>query len=45
MLQQILLNLTGAGQFDAITDFDAVPSLDDVGGISPSGTYDFASTF
>ena len=38
------LNLTGAGQFDAIADFDAEGSLADVGGISPSGTYDFAST-
>ena len=38
------LNLTGAGQFDAIADFDAEGSLDDIGGISPSGTYDFAST-
>jgi len=38
------LNLTGAGQFDNIADFDAEGSLDDVGGISPSGTYDFAST-
>ena len=38
------LNLTGAGQFDAIADFDAEASLDDIGGISPSGTYDFAST-
>jgi len=35
------LNLTGVGQFDSIVDFDAVTSLDDVGGISPSGTYEF----
>lgn len=35
------LNLTGVGQFDSIVDFDAVGSLDDVGGISPSGTYEF----
>jgi len=43
------LNLTGAGQFDDIGvsiagTFDDVDSLDDIGGISPSGTYDFAST-
>ena len=35
------LNLTGVGQFDSITDLDAVASLDDVGGISPLGTYEF----
>ncbi len=35
------LNLTGVGQFDSITDFDAVSSLDDVGGIAPLGTYEF----
>ncbi len=35
------LNLTGVGQFDSISDFDAVLSLDDVGGISPLGTYEF----
>ena len=35
------LNLTGVGQFDSITDFDAVLSLDDVGGIAPLGTYEF----
>jgi len=45
------LNLTGAGQFDDIgvsigTSFDdpVISSIDDIGGISPSGTYDFAST-
>ena len=43
------LNLTGAGQFDDIGvsiagTFDDVASLDDIGWISPSGTYDFAST-
>nr|BAR22036.1 phage tail protein [uncultured Mediterranean phage uvMED]BAR22061.1 phage tail protein [uncultured Mediterranean phage uvMED]BAR39049.1 phage tail protein [uncultured Mediterranean phage uvMED] len=38
------LNLTGAGQFDSIADFDAEGSLDDIGGISPSGSYDFANT-
>ena len=35
------LNLTGVGQFDSIADFDAESSLDDVGGISPLGTYEF----
>lgn len=43
------LNLTGAGQFDDIGasitgTFDDVGSLDDIGGISPSGSYDFANT-
>ncbi len=38
------LNLAGGGNFDDITDFDAVLSLDDFGGILPLGTYDFAST-
>ena len=35
------LTLTGVGQFDSIADFDAVPSLDDIGGVSSSGTYEF----
>ena len=35
------LNLAGVGLFDAITDFDAVTSLDDIGGIAPLGTYEF----
>ena len=35
------LNLTGVGLFDNILDFDAEGSIDDVGGISPSGTYEF----
>lgn len=35
------LNLVGGGNFDDITDFDAVASLDDFGGIVPEGTYDF----
>jgi len=38
------LNLTGVGQFDSITDFDLVSSLDDVGGIAPLGTYEFGGT-
>jgi len=35
------INLAGSGLFDTITDFDAVGSLDDFGGIASSGTYDF----
>ncbi|MAK52182.1 phage tail protein [Marinobacter sp.] len=35
------LNLSGTGQFDSITDFDLVGSVDDFGGISSSGTYEF----
>jgi len=38
------LNLVGGGTFDAITDFDAVTSLDDFGGIVSEGTYDFGGT-
>ena len=38
------LNLAGGGVFDNITDFDAVGSLDDFGGIVPEGTYDFGGT-
>jgi hypothetical protein len=38
------LNLTGTGQFDSITDFDAENSIDDVGGIAPLGTYEFGGT-
>ena len=38
------LNLVGGGTFDSITDFDAVGSLDDFGGIVPEGTYDFGGT-
>ena len=38
------LNLVGGGNFDDITDFDAVGSLDDFGGILPLGTYDFGGT-
>ena len=38
------LNLVGGGSFDSITDFDAVGSLDDFGGIVPEGTYDFGGT-
>jgi len=35
------LNLTGVGLFDAVTDFDLVGSVDDLGGIAPLGTYEF----
>ncbi len=38
------LNLTGAGNFDSITDLDNVASLDDFGGINSEGTYDFGGT-
>ena len=38
------LNLTGVGLFDDVTDFDVVGSLDDIGGISSSGTYEFGGT-
>jgi len=38
------INLSGTGQFDDITDFDAEASLDDLGGVSPTGTYDFGGT-
>ena len=35
------LNLAGTGLFDAITDFDTEASIDDSGGISPTGSYEF----
>jgi len=38
------LNLIGTGQFDSITDFDAVGSLDDIGGIAPLGNYEFGGS-
>jgi len=38
------INLTGGGNFDSITDFDAVGSLDDFGGVVSEGTYDFGGT-
>ena len=38
------LNLSGTGQFDSITDFDLVGSIDDFGGISPTGTYEFGGS-
>jgi len=38
------INLSGTGQFDNITDFDSEASLDDLGGVSSSGTYDFGGS-
>jgi hypothetical protein len=35
------LNLSGTGLFDAITNFDTEASIDDSGGISPTGSYEF----
>ena len=35
------LNLAGTGLFDAITNFDIEASIDDSGGISPTGSYEF----
>ena len=35
------LNLAGVGLIDAVTDFDLVSSIDDLGGIAPLGTYEF----
>ena len=38
------ISLAGTGLFDSITNFDNVSSLDDLGGVSPSGTYLFNET-
>ena len=38
------INLSGTGVFDDITDFDAEASLDDLGGVSSTGNYDFGGT-
>ena len=38
------INLSGTGQIDDVTDFDAEASLDDLGGVSSSGTYDFGGS-
>ena len=38
------LNLAGTGLFDAITDFDTEASIDDSGGISPTGSYEFGGS-
>ena len=35
------ISLAGVGNFDDITDFDAESSLDDIGGVSATGTYLF----
>ena len=38
------ISLAGTGQFDDATDFDVVNSVDDIGGVSTSGTYNFNET-
>jgi len=38
------INLSGTGEFDDISDFDAESSLDDLGGTISSGTYDFGGS-
>ena len=38
------ISLAGTGQFDDATDFDIVASVDDIGGVSSSGTYLFSQT-
>jgi len=38
------LNLAGTGLFDAITNFDTEASIDDSGGISPTGSYEFGGS-
>ncbi len=35
------ISLSGTGQFDSIADFNAEPSIDDIGGVASSGTYAF----
>jgi hypothetical protein len=40
-----IMKLGGAGLFDDIPDFDEVASLDDFGGVTAEGTYEFASGF
>tara|TARA_Y100000034_G_scaffold28640_2_gene34434 strand:- start:983 stop:3523 length:2541 start_codon:yes stop_codon:yes gene_type:complete len=37
------LTLAGNSNIDTWADFDAVPDVDNEGGIAPTGTYDFAS--
>jgi len=37
------LQLSGGGLLDAASDFDLIPNFDFLGGISSTGTYDFAS--
>ena len=38
------INLSGGGLFDTISNFDIIASLDDFGGISPSGSYEFGGS-
>jgi len=38
------ISLTGTGNFDDITDFDSENSIDDIGGVSATGTYLFNET-
>ena len=38
------LTLTGVGLFDTITSFDAETSIDFIGGVSSSGTYEFGGS-
>ncbi len=38
-----VLKLAGVRQFDDFSNFDLLPDLDSWGGITPSGTYDFAA--
>ena len=38
------ISLAGVGNFDDITDFDTENSLDDIGGVSATGTYLFNET-
>jgi len=38
------LNLSGTGLFDAIANFDNEASIDDTGGISPTGSYEFGGS-
>tara|TARA_A100001391_G_scaffold135973_1_gene94655 strand:- start:373 stop:3723 length:3351 start_codon:yes stop_codon:yes gene_type:complete len=38
------ISLAGVGNFDDITDFDAENSIDDIGGVSATGTYLFNET-
>jgi len=40
-----ILKLTSIGLFDDIPDFDALSDLDSFGGITSTGTYDFAAGF
>ena len=37
-----VISLSGTGQFDSIQNFDNEASIDDLGGVASSGTYEFA---